>query len=1064
MRWTQWGALALAISGLAIGQAQAQVVISQVYGGGGNSGAVYSNDFVELFNRGEAPVSLDGLSVQYASTTGNFGSGPALITGLPNVSLAPGQYFLIELAAGANTELPALPEPDLVGETNVAGTGGKFALVTGTASLGCSNNCDAGQLARIIDLLGWGSANFWEGDARAGATQNSTAAIRREAGCQDTDQNADDFVIATPAPRNSQSEPNPCGGDPANPVVSINDVSLPEGDAGLTPFDFTISLFPALAEDLSFDIATANGTAVAGTDYVARSLTGQIIPAGETSYTFTVDVIGNTEPEPDKTFFVNLTNASVGSIAIEDVQAIGTILNDDFQLTPISQVQGEGASSPLLGQDVALRGVVTARKSNGYFIQTPDGQDDGNPATSEGLFIFTTAGGIPADAQPGNFVQVTGTVAQFVPAGTPDQLPLVQLTFAETQLLGTGHPLPEAVELTLEDLAPENDVAYLERFIGMRVSVPELRVIAPSQGSTNTNTGTASNNGVFFATHPDIARPFREPGIGVLEATPFPEGVEPPIFDTNPERLRVQSNGQPGAEALLVSVGDLVEGAVGVLDYAFKTYSLLPDPGTAQVTALAQVRNVEPGGERDVTVGTYNLFNLPNAPNQQRLIKTSRAICEGMGAPAVVGLQESFGEGAISALAQAINDNLPGTCPDNVNYQFIAPPNPNGSIQLALLYDVAINESGLPRAELTSWELVGVEERVDNPNGSQSVLNDRPPLVAEVLFAAPNGETAELTVMVLHQRSLIGVNSLQDGPSGWVTEGERVRDKRLRASLWLAEFVDQRQTEEPDRPMVLLGDFNAFEFNDGFVDTMGIITGFPAPEDQVLLHGPSPLQVPLLNMALTVPQDDRYSYVFDGNAQVLDHVLVNAAALERFEDVRLSFARINADFAIALFGDVESPARASDHDPAVLVLTLPEPAPAEADAQLTSPGPNVRRGTAGQPVRFESQLLNAGPAVLIDPVVSFTLSGTTDPVSVEAGVDWTCDPPVRTADVLQAECRFQGEFAAGRRDTLALVMDALVSSGIQTVVHTGEVEAANDDPVPDNNRFRTQTLVGTRGR
>ncbi|WP_255505612.1 Calx-beta domain-containing protein [Alkalisalibacterium limincola] len=312
-----------------------------------------------------------------------------------DASLAPGQYFLVELAAGSNTTLPALPTPDLVGETNASGTGGKFALVTGTTGLGCSNNCDAGQLARIVDLLGWGSANFWEGDARAGATQNSTAAIRREAGCQDTDQNADDFVIATPAPRNSQSPLNPCGGDPGNPVVSINDVTLPEGDAGVTPFEFTVTLFPALADDLSFDIATADGTAVAGTDYVARSLSDQLIPAGETSYSFSVDVIGNLEPEPDKTFLVNLTNVSAGTIALEDVQAVGTIVNDDFDLTPISAIQGEGISSPLLGQQVATRGIVTARKSNGFFIQTPDGEDDGNPATSEGLFIFTTAGGCP---------------------------------------------------------------------------------------------------------------------------------------------------------------------------------------------------------------------------------------------------------------------------------------------------------------------------------------------------------------------------------------------------------------------------------------------------------------------------------------------------------------------------------------------------------------------------------------------------------------------------------------------------------------------------------------------
>ncbi len=135
----------------------ADVVISQVYGGGGNSGAPYTHDFIELYNRGSAPVSLGGWSLQYASAagTGNFGASSGQLTPLPVVTLQPGQYYLVQEAGGANGV--ALPTPDLIdddGAINISATAGKVALVTGTTSLGCNGGpgqpCDAAALARFV--------------------------------------------------------------------------------------------------------------------------------------------------------------------------------------------------------------------------------------------------------------------------------------------------------------------------------------------------------------------------------------------------------------------------------------------------------------------------------------------------------------------------------------------------------------------------------------------------------------------------------------------------------------------------------------------------------------------------------------------------------------------------------------------------------------------------------------------------------------------------------------------------------------------------------------------------
>src|SRR5512145_1475497 len=174
--------------------------ISQVYGAGGNSGAVYRNDFVEIFNSGSTTASLSGMSIQYASATGggNFGSNILALNG----SLAPGHYFLAQLAnGGSNGAL--LPAPDATGTISMAAGAGKVALVNSATGLACnggSNPCTAAQLALITDLVGYGNANFYEGSAAAPSLSPTTAAMRANNGCADTDNNGADFSAVAPAP------------------------------------------------------------------------------------------------------------------------------------------------------------------------------------------------------------------------------------------------------------------------------------------------------------------------------------------------------------------------------------------------------------------------------------------------------------------------------------------------------------------------------------------------------------------------------------------------------------------------------------------------------------------------------------------------------------------------------------------------------------------------------------------------------------------------------------------------------------------------------------------------
>ncbi len=185
-----------------------QVVISQAYGGGGNNGATFTHDFVELFNRGNTPVSLNGYSIQYASATGANWSK----TELPNVTLLPGQYYLVQQAQGATGTTP-LPNPDFVTVLDVnqiAMSGTNFKILLANSTDLVSSPTDS----QVIDLLGVGTANGFEG-AVAPALTNTTAAIRNGAGCTDTNNNLNDFAIAAPAPRNTGTALNPC-------VLSVN--------------------------------------------------------------------------------------------------------------------------------------------------------------------------------------------------------------------------------------------------------------------------------------------------------------------------------------------------------------------------------------------------------------------------------------------------------------------------------------------------------------------------------------------------------------------------------------------------------------------------------------------------------------------------------------------------------------------------------------------------------------------------------------------------------------------------------------------------------------------------
>ena len=185
--------------------ATSNVVVSQIFAGGGNAGASYTNDFVELFNRGAAAVNLTGWTIQYASGASTSWQTTALAG-----SIGPGRYYLVQLASTASVGSP-LPAADATGTTNLASAGGKVALVRDTVALTCGatpGSCSSAPL--VEDLVGYGSATDYEGGGPAPALSSTTAALRDGGGCTDTNANVADFSAVAPAPRNAVSPSTTC--------------------------------------------------------------------------------------------------------------------------------------------------------------------------------------------------------------------------------------------------------------------------------------------------------------------------------------------------------------------------------------------------------------------------------------------------------------------------------------------------------------------------------------------------------------------------------------------------------------------------------------------------------------------------------------------------------------------------------------------------------------------------------------------------------------------------------------------------------------------------------------
>ncbi len=569
------------------------IVISQVYGGGGNSGGIYTNDFVELFNRGTSTVSLDGWSIQYASSTGtgSFGANSGQITPLSG-SLAPGQYFLVQEAAGSATIAP-LPTPDITDSTaiNMSGTGGKVALANIATSLGCnggSTPCSPAQLAQIVDLVGWDGANFFEGSA-APATTSSTAILRGNGGCTDTDNNAADFIVGAPTPRNSASPFHYCTGptDPTGVGLAAPNM-LFWGDASLLTVAVTPGNFPpSTGLNVTCDLSAIGGLS---DQAFSDDGTNGDSTAGDNVFSYATTIPVNT-PGGSKSLSCTIGDAqlrsSVASIGLNVlvVMPIGTVNG------PVSDTDnGTKHTSPFVGQMVAIQGVIYEKTlqaiSNssdtykGFFIQNTSGTADIDPYTSDGIFVFMNKDGTiagpdgPYTPTVGDEVVLAGKVSEYYNM-TELVSPFILKTIVRHGVI-INDEVPPVIANPPVSLADAN--RYWERLQGMRVQVPADSIVLGGR-----NVFSPADAEIWLA-RPDSTIATRENPYerkAFRDAYVLDDNYNPDVWDGNGYRILM---GSLGIKATVGDAQTLIDPAraydtvtnapSGGLNYTFSKYRI----------------------------------------------------------------------------------------------------------------------------------------------------------------------------------------------------------------------------------------------------------------------------------------------------------------------------------------------------------------------------------------------------------------------------------------------------------------------------------------------------------
>jgi predicted extracellular nuclease len=1014
------------------------VVISQVYGGGGNSGATYKNDFIELYNIGGSSVGLTGWSVQYASATGSSWNRTNL-----SGTVEPGHYYLVQEAAGfgGTTQLPA---PDATGTIAMSATDGKVALVSNTTAL--SGACPTS--ASIVDFVGFGSANCSE-TAPTPKLSNTTAALRNDGGATDTDNNAADFTVGAPLPRNSlwpitqaaQAAPNLL--QPGEQTLLTVAVTFPSG-------------VPSTGGTVTCDLSPIGGAATQG---LSDDGTNGDVAAGDGTFSFRATVGSDI---PAGAYSLSCTYADAEGHVVPSTIALTVVV-----ITPIGAVNGpvgdsdNGATheSPFKGQTVSVQGVVYEKTLQatdgsgtykGFYLQNTSATADTDPTTSDGLFVYmgtsSTVSGPDGNYPPkvGDEVILTGKVSEYY------NMTELVAPLAIAKVVRSGVNIDEAVPPV--EANPPTALAeanrYWERLQGMRVQVPQNSIVLGGR-----NVFSPADAEIWVA-RPDSTIAQRTAAYerrAFRDAHPLDDNYDPANWDGNGYRILMGSLGLKGAsgnaQTLITparTFDTLNNAPAGGLNYTYSKYRIEvteqptfgegPDPAANNPPTVVRDAN-------HYTVVDYNLENLydyrDNPFSGCDFNGGDNTGCSNAGTPYFSSITPSYDyvpasaaayQARLTDIATQIIDDLHS--PDVLMVQEVenqdicgvtdgeltcgntdnADGKPDVLQDLALkiaslggpAYDAAFDRDSsdlrgiapaflyrtdrvelLPAAgdpvlgtapQIGDYTSVPYDSDVSNPKALNAPL---PTGISACESRWVFPRAVDVALFRIYSTS-IGVGSHRDVyllNNHFKSGPDTCVAHRTEQANYDAALVRYLEAANPDARIVLGGDLNIYPRP----DDIGL--GSAATDQLGALYDPALGLQNLWEVLLDQAPEAAYSYVYLGMAQTLDQMFVNQAMRSDLAQFRI--AHINSDFPADYPGDVAR--GTSDHDPNVAAFEINDPPTVSAGGPYhVTEGGSITLTAAGtdpegQPLSYAWDLDHDGTFETTGKTATFSAAGLTAP-------------------------------------------------------------------------------------
>jgi hypothetical protein len=592
-------------------------------------------------------------------------------------------------------------------------------------------------------------------------------------------------------------------------------------------------------------------------------------------------------------------------------------------------------ASPYLGKSVSVSGIVVGvMNTGGFYFSEPSGSWDSLVATAEGMPVFYASAALnPACAAVGNIVTVVGTVTNTTTL-TAANTPGTGITPTSCTVTGTG-TMTQAINLS-SVLTTFGDAL---KYTGMAASNTSFYAVAPTSGNLSESTATATSTGQFWATLGSNTATnnhlFRVAGIAGDEYKPAAAPSTVTTWGGNPQRILIDT-ATFGGNAVNLTVGQAITcsvpsgitlgatAGIGLIDYTLGYSRLLIFKSS--VCTVSGIIAPTTSAAADAThfhVGTLDLshFYSPAGPVAEtagayagRIAKAANAIVNSLGKPDILSLQEVQDLATLTDLSTATN-----TLGGMTYTPYLTAGNDPNSLNLGFLVNSAtVVTDSVSQVEKGSTYATTV--------GGSALLWERPPLVLKAEFVRV-GKNYPVTIINVHLTPREGIDDATLGPD--------IRAHRAAQATDLSALIQSYQAAGAN--VIVAGNFNAFEYNDGYVDVLGIVEGTPAAATSVTLYQPTGTTAALTDFTTSVPATSRYNFIERGNSESIEHILASAtvpdtstasASLASYVSA-VTQPHFSTDFAATQANDTTTSAGLTPHDGFVVAFLIP-PVPTTA--------------------------------------------------------------------------------------------------------------------------------------